>query len=82
MSERKTFTIAVDMEERWINQFCSFLKRMEYDGVIGHSEKIAFYADGDGDFHPKFEINIDYTDEEPKRKKFQEHIIESFYDAG
>lgn len=82
MSKRKTFTITVNMEERWINQFCSFLKRMEFDGDIGHSEKMAFYADGDGDFSPKFKIDVDYINEEPRRKKFQEHKIESFYDAG
>lgn len=82
MGKRRVFTITVDMEERWVNQFCSFLKRMEYDGSVGHSEKIAFFADGDGDFSPKFKIDTDFSNEEPKRMKFQEHRIESFYDAG
>lgn len=56
----KTFTIEVTMEERWINHFASFLKAMEYNGNIGHSEPIMFYSDGDGDFRPKFIINIPY----------------------
>lgn len=57
-----TFTITAKMEERWVNHFVNFLKRMEIDGAIGHSETLAFYADGDGDFRPEFEFsdNVKY----------------------
>lgn len=55
-----TFTITVTMPEDWADYFCSFLKRMETDGKRGHSETIGFYADGDGDFRPKFEIDHEY----------------------
>lgn len=48
----KTFTVIVSMDERWIGHFCSMLKWMEHCGNIGHSSVTAFYADGDGDFHP------------------------------
>ena len=54
-----TFNIKATMEERWIKHFIGFLKRMELDGNIGHSEMLAFYADGDGDFRPKFETNVE-----------------------
>lgn len=52
----KEFTIKVKMEERWIDAFCSFLSRMQYNGKIGHSEIIGFYSDGDGDFRPIFDF--------------------------
>jgi len=38
-----------------------FFKHMEYAGKIGTSRYYAFFADGDGDFHPRFngESNIE-----------------------
>ena len=33
---------------------------MELCGNIGHSSVVAFYADGDGDFRPKFEFDKEY----------------------
>lgn len=77
---KKEFIINVEMEERWINHFASFLKLMELNGQIGHSELIAFYADGDGDFRPKFDFNINIEKEEP-RNITDIHDIK-FYDAG
>lgn len=50
------------MNERWVNDFCSMLKWMETCGKIGHSSIVGFYADGDGDFRPKFEIDCDYEE--------------------
>lgn len=64
MSKKVKFSIEVEMEERWVDDFCSMLKLMEYNGNIGHSGTIAFYADGDGDFHPKFEISIPFNKKE------------------
>lgn len=60
MSKKVKFNIEVEMEERWVDDFCSMLKLMEYNGNIGHSGTIAFYSDGDGDFHPKFEIGTNF----------------------
>ena len=48
------------MEDRWVNDFCSFLKLLEEYGKIGHSAMIGFFADGDGGFRPKFNINTDF----------------------
>lgn len=36
------------------------LKHMEICGQVGHSAIIGFYADGDGDFRPKFTIDRDF----------------------
>lgn len=60
MDKEITFNIKVTMNERWVNDFCSMLKYMEYCGDIGHSSIIGFYSDGDGDFRPKFEIDTNY----------------------
>lgn len=51
------FSIDVEMEDRWVPYFIGMLKKMESDGNIGHSELIGFYADGDGDFRPKFNFS-------------------------
>ena len=50
----KTFNITCKMEERWIASFIKMLDSMSYCGSIGHSEFVGLYADGDGDFQPKF----------------------------
>ena len=60
-----SFNINVTMDESWVNHFISFLKRMELDGSIGRSEHVTFYADGDGDFRPKFKFDIDYIEKTP-----------------
>lgn len=59
MTTRK-FTIECEVNERWVDQFCSMLHYMESCGNLGHSSVTAFYTDGDGDFRPKFNINTDY----------------------
>ena len=75
----KKFTIECEMPERWINDFCSFLKHLEYNGQIGHSAGVGFYADGDGDFRPTFNIDTEF-----KRVcgRATEYIPEKLYDAG
>ena len=75
-----TFNITCTMKKRWVNQFCSFLKELEKNGQIGHTEVISFMSDGDGDFRPKFDIQCEYEKEEP-RCKITDRIT-SLYDAG
>lgn len=65
----KKFDIHVSMEERWIPHFQSFLKYMEGMGSAGHSAMVGFYADGDGDFRPKFEFDISMRKVEGLDKK-------------
>jgi hypothetical protein len=79
---KKTFNIEVIMEERWVDYFCSFLKYMESCGNLGHSTEISFYADGDGDFRPKFEFDIEYEKKDgiPHHKLFC--TPEFMWDAG
>lgn len=50
----KKIIVSCEMEERWIDHFCSFLKRLQYNGEQGRSRLEGFYSDGDGDFRPKF----------------------------
>lgn len=80
------FIIKCKMEDRWVPYFISMLKRMERDGYIGHSELVAFYSDGDGDFRPEFspDINIKevYPNEETFKKESNIEEIVAVYDAG
>lgn len=80
--EEVTFNIKVTMRERWVNDFCSLLKYMERCGMAGHSAFVGFYADGDGDFNPKFTFDIPF---EEKNGIPQEDILEKpevMFDAG
>lgn len=89
---RKKFAIECEMEERWIDYFCSMLKNMEWNGKIGHSSILAFYSDGDGDFRPNFNISTEYARITPNYcdrystkggKLITEGVkVESLYDAG
>lgn len=60
--------IEADIPDRWVNTFCSFLKDMENNGNLGHTARMLFISDGDGDFRPKFNIDMQYE----KVKPFQE----------
>jgi len=53
-SEETTFVLRVTMKKRWMPHFIAMLKYMEYLGGIGSSRQVTLYADGDGDFRPKF----------------------------
>lgn len=77
-----TFNIEVTMEDRWVDDFCSMLKWMERCGEIGHSSFVGFYADGDGDFRPKFSIGTVFEQKDgiPKSEILQKPEI--MFDAG
>lgn len=76
----KEFNIKVKMPERWVPHFCSFLKELETNGVVGHSAVVGIFSDGDGDFNPKFEIGTEY--EPVKGYEQKEKIrVEKVYDA-
>ena len=74
----KKFTITVEMPERWIPHFMSMLKYMQFLGNIGSSRMVTLYADGDGDFRPKFESDIEFEKVEPTNDKNGNRT----YDAG
>lgn len=61
----KKFTIEVELQDRWIPHFLSMLKYMQQLGNMGGSRMISFYADGDGDFQPKFTPNIEFEEVKP-----------------
>lgn len=78
----KTFTIDCTMEERWIPYFISFLKKLQYNGNVGHTGMVAFMSDGDGDFRPKFETDQKYYIVNPSIDKAAKEPPEFLYDAG
>ena len=74
------FTIEVEMGERWVPHFMSFLKKMENNGKSGCSRLIGFYSDGDGDFQPKFKSDISFERVEPHDS--HDSVCHYHYDAG
>ena len=77
-----TFTVIATMNQRWVNDFCSLLKWMEHCGSVGHSSFVGFYADGDGDFHPEFQIRIPFEQKEGIPEKEILRKPEIMFDAG
>ena len=57
-SEDTTFTITCTMRERFVPPFLGMLRRMQILGELGSSRNVTIYADGDGDFRPKFKWDI------------------------
>ena len=84
MSKKIELNIKAFIDERWVNDFCSMLKHMELCGNIGHSSVVAFYADGDGDFRPKFEFDKEYKKTNGYWSKDSKELPdrEVIYDAG
>jgi len=79
--ETTTITITATMKDRWVPHFLSMLRYMERCGAVGSSRTVGIYADGDGDFRPKFEWDpkfADYENEEPVENENGNHL----YDAG
>lgn len=73
------FDIHCKMNRAWANEFISFLAGLESCGELGTSQTVGFYADGDGDFHPKF--STDYKSI-PRLPMMKENGIIYTYDAG
>ena len=63
--EEIEFTVKCKMNRRWANQFLSMLRYFEDMGAIGHSCRVGFYANGDGDFRPEFTTDFDWDIVEP-----------------
>lgn len=86
--ETMEFDIHCKMSKAWANELLSMLKHMEDMGDTGRSGFIAFYADGDGDFRPKFSTDYKFTKKDiaswNNSKALEEvfHSFEGFYDAG
>ena len=76
----KKFTVECEMNERWIPHFLSMLKYMQQLGGQGSSRKVALYADGDGDFRPKFEFSPDLLPE--TKTPVKDFDGDRLYDAG
>lgn len=83
--ENRKFTIECEVPERWVNDFCTMLNWMQSCGNLGHSSMVGFYADGDGDFRPKFKINTEWEKTPGIWRKDRDRPLPSmevYYDAG
>lgn len=47
-----TINVKITMPRYFAMQFIAMLKRMEANGKLGHSEWVAFFSEGDGNFRP------------------------------
>ena len=55
------------------------MKHLERNGTLGHSALVGFYADGDGDFRPRFNIKTAYEKTGGYKTNKTPEIV---YDAG
>ena len=77
--DNKTFTITCTMRERWVPHFLAMIKYMQKLGSWGSSRDVTIFADGDGDFRPRFEWDESLpSDAEP----VAEYDGNRRYDAG
>ena len=67
------------MKDRWIPHFLGMLHRMQVLGEQGSSREVAMFADGDGDFRPKFVWDVDIPPAIPTRTSKSGNVM---YDAG
>lgn len=74
--------IKANIPDRWVNCFCTFLKNLEMNGKIGHSSTIGFFADGDGDFRPTFDFDMEFEEIKPDYYGEDYYKLEQTYDAG
>lgn len=82
MNHDKTFTIECTMDEQWIPTFMSFLKKLQYNGIVGHTGIVAIMSDGDGNFRPKFRTDEKYYITSPCTSSAANEPPEFLYDAG
>ena len=75
--------IKCEMGDRWVPHFIAMLKYMQQLGSMGASRKVALYADGDGDFHPKFKFRRKGFKKLPEvAKPIEDNNGNRLYDAG
>ncbi len=49
-----TFSIQCEMSDEWAPHFLGMLKKMEWLGDVEYSREVSIFADGGGDFKPRF----------------------------
>lgn len=68
----RTFNITATMEEEHVDRFCSMLKYIENFDDAGEYEIIGVGCGGNRNFHPKFDINMEFNSKQPKNRKMIE----------
>lgn len=77
-----TFMLECKMKRRWAAQLLGALKHMQRLGSWGSSREVSvtLYADGDGDFRPKFKWDETLPVAEPLKTDKSGNT--AFFDAG
>lgn len=76
-----TFTVKVTMRARWVPHFMGMLSYMQRLGSMGSSRKVTFFADGDGDFRPRFQFS-ELDPMTPTASPMKDDDGNHYYDAG
>ena len=69
---KKTFNITATMEEKHVDRFCSMLKYMENFDDTGEHKIVGMGCGDNRNFHPKFDIDMEFNSKQPKNKKMIE----------
>jgi hypothetical protein len=77
--DKVKFTIECEMNGRWVPHFLGMLRYMQQLGSMGSSRVVSFYADGDGDFRPKFKWDEKLLSDGKPTSTVDGN---NFYDAG
>ena len=67
------------MKERWVPHFLGTLAQQQRLGRMGSSRKVTLYADGDGDYRPKFSWALDLPEVAHPTETYDG---DTFFDAG
>lgn len=76
--------VKIKCVKHYVPELIAMLKQIEIDGMIGHSEWVAIYADGDGSMRPKFTIEgpDDVINAAAVARPIRRDITAMCYDAG
>lgn len=81
-NDEVVFGIKVRMKKRWVPHFISMLRYMQLLGNAGSSRRVTLYADGDGDFRPKFEFVLVSEEDLAEVEPVKDENGDRTYDAG
>lgn len=76
------FTIECEMKDRWVPHFLGMLYQMERLGGQGSSRTVTLYADGDGDFRPRFKCIKSNEPLPEAAKPLKSDDGNTYWDAG
>lgn len=81
-NETITFIVTCSMKRRWAAQFLGMLSYMQKLGSWGSSRDVSFFADGDGDYRPRFQFVGEVPEPNEGREVGNKDSGNRHWDAG